>query len=106
MNIGHTFFPLNRVSCAINCMHDHKIRARFRMDSNRSREPDNSNPDGAGQQTAFPTYGSVQADDDSGKEQSPPPSEEGKKKRGLTSSIVSLSSFRDVSTRLNRATYR
>ena len=76
------------------------------MDPNRSREPDNSNPDGTGQQTAFPTYGSVQADDDSGKEQSPPPSEEGKakKKRKLTSSIVSLSSFRDVSTRLNRAT--
>jgi hypothetical protein len=68
------------------------------MDTNRSREPDNPNPDGTGQQTAFPTYGSVQADDDSGgKEQSPPPMEE-KKKRKLTSSIVSLSSFRDVST--------
>lgn len=71
------------------------------MDTNRSSEPDNSNPEGTGQQTAFPKYGSVQAEDD--KEQSPPPSEE-KKKRRLTSSIVSLSSFRDVSTRLYRAT--
>jgi hypothetical protein len=68
------------------------------MDTNQSRELDNPNSDGTGQQTAFPTYGSVQADDDSGKEQSPPPATEEKKKRKLTSSIVSLSSFRDVST--------
>lgn len=63
------------------------------MDSNRSNEPDNSNPEGTGQQTAFPTYGSVQADDN---EQSPPPASEEKKKRRLTSSVISLSSFRDV----------
>ena len=73
----------------------------IQMDANtRSSEPDN---EVTGQQTAFPTYGSVQADDD-GKEQSPPPVEE-KKKRRLTSSIVSLSSFRDVSARLYRAKF-
>ena len=69
------------------------------MDANRSSEPDN---EVTGQQTAFPTYGSVQAED--GKEQSPPPVEE-KKKRRLTSSIVSLSSFRDVRARLYGANF-
>lgn len=73
------------------------------MDANRSSEPDNNNPEGTAQQTAFPTYGSVQAADEDSKEESPPPPlEEKKKKRRLTSSIVSLSSFRDVSARLDR----
>lgn len=62
------------------------------MDTNRSSEPDNGIS--LGYPASFPAYGTVQVGDE---EQSPLSSEEKTKKKNLTSSIVSLSSFRDVS---------
>lgn len=62
------------------------------MDTNRLTDPDNSNPEGTAQ-TSFPTYGSVQADE----QQAPPLEEKVKKKKKRGGSVVSLSSFGDVS---------
>ena len=67
------------------------------VDANRLNEENATNPDsqsGSAGQTSFPTYGSVQ----SKTEKTPPLKEKNvHKRRHRTSSVVSLSSFGDVS---------
>ena len=62
------------------------------MDTFDVNGPNNDRAEGSGQMS-FPTYGSVQAKDD----QQAPPLPEKLKKKHRASSVVSLSSFGDVS---------